>query len=232
MESIEEIIRKSAEVEAKLGYNFKDRSLLALAFIHRSYFNEHRSIGQHNERLEFLGDSVLGLVMADYLYCTMPGIPEGELSYFRSRLVEANCCVSYVNKLNVTEFLLLGKGEKLSQGRGRETILSDLFEAIVGAIFLDGGFEAARQFILKNLYEEIQAILKTPDQNWKALLQDICQKKYQQHPLYKVVSEEGPEHSKVFQITVEIQNKVLGHGSGSSKKIAQQEAAKNALAQL
>jgi ribonuclease-3 len=229
MNAFEKLIQNASAIESKLGYPFNDRSLLALAFVHRSFVNENRDIAQHNERLEFLGDSVLGLLMADYLYQELPTMPEGDLSYLRSRLVEAISCVTYIQKLNVEQYLLLGRGEKMNDGRGRESILADLFEAIVGAIYIDRGLDAVRTFIFKNFSLEIESIIKTPLRNWKALLQDYCQKKFQRPPIYVVMHESGPEHSKTFKIVVKIDNKELGHGEGQSKKEAQQSAASNAL---
>lgn len=232
MEQIEKLISDAFNIETKLGYHFKDRSLLYLAFIHRSFINENRTVTQHNERLEFLGDSVLGMLMADYLYGHLPSNPEGDLSYLRSRLVEAESCVNYVQSLNIASYILLGKGERMNDGRGRETILADLFEAIIGAIYLDGGIEAARQFLFNKFSNEIEAILQTPLRNWKALLQDYCQKNYQQTPEYRVIHESGPDHSKIFRISVLIQQQELGSGEGSSKKEAQQAAAANALSRF
>lgn len=219
-------------IETKIGHTFKDRNLLALAFVHRSYVNENRSVSNHNERLEFLGDSVLGMLVAEYLYCNLPTTPEGELSYLRSRLVEAGSCVIFVQKLKLEKHLLLGKGERRNDGRGRESILADLFEAIIGAIFLDSGIDAARRFIFDNFSTEIEMILKTPLSNWKANLQDFCQKKYQQTPNYVVLQESGPDHSKKFKISVMIGKTQLGHGEGTSKKEAQQAAAADALSRV
>lgn len=232
MNNIEDVIRNASTIEAKIDYTFKDKSILALAFIHRSYVNENRDVSQHNERLEFLGDSVLGMIIAEYLYRFLPETPEGDLSYLRSRLVEAGSCVAYIQKLDVDGYLLLGKGERMNDGRGRDTILADLFEAIIGAIYLDGGLEAAKRFIFKNFAREIDEILKTPLRNWKALLQDYCQKKYQKTPMYKVFSETGPDHSKHFKIIVYVDDIELGHGEGASKKAAQQSAAANALSRF
>ncbi|KAF3362835.1 Ribonuclease 3 [Chlamydiales bacterium STE3] len=229
---MDDLLKKTSKIEDKLGYVFKDKHLLALAFIHRSYINENKHVTQHNERLEFLGDSVLGLLIADYLYQQLPNTPEGDLSYLRSRLVEAASCVLYVTKLNVDGFLLLGKGERMNDGRGRESILADLFEAIIGAIYLDGGLEASRAFIFNNFFPEIDSILKTPLRNWKALLQDYCQKKHQQPPDYKILDETGPDHSKIFLVAVALNEEVLGQGHGSSKKEAQQAAAQDALKKL
>jgi ribonuclease-3 len=229
MNQVQQLISNANVIEAKLGYVFKDRSLLALAFVHRSFINENRNVREHNERLEFLGDSVLGMLIADYLYRYLPSTSEGELSYLRSRLVEATSCMSYIQALGIAPYVLLGKGERMNDGRGRDSILADLFEAIIGAIYLDGGIEAARDFLFKNLTTQIESILKTPLRNWKALLQDYCQKKYQQTPVYFVLEESGPDHSKMFQVSVQINQQELGRGRGASKKEAQQDAAADAF---
>lgn len=233
MNQLEQLAKDTPSIEAKIGYVFKDKSLLTLAFVHRSYINENRPlVEQHNERLEFLGDSILGMLVAEYLYRYLPETPEGELSYLRSRLVEASSCVLYVQKLTLGLHLLLGKGERMNDGRGRESILSDLFEAIIGAIYMDGGIEAARRFLFKNYSAEMQTILSRPVRNWKALLQDYTQKKYQQPPVYHVVHESGPDHSKIFEIAVLINETQWGRGVGPSKKEAQQAAAADAVAKL
>lgn len=232
MEVVNNFIKHTDEIERKLGYAFKNRTYLALAFVHRSYVNENKDVHQHNERMEFLGDSILGMIIADYLYRKLPSTPEGELSYLRSRLVEASSCVLFVQKLDVEKFLLLGKGERMNDGRGRDSILADLFEAIIGAIFLDGGIEAASHFLFDNFSHEIEAILKKPLRNWKALLQDYCQKTFHNTPIYKVISEVGPDHSKIFKIVVIINGEEVGVGEGSSKKEAQQVSAATAYCKL
>lgn len=232
MRSLDQLFHQIPDIEASLGYTFKQKSLLFLAFTHRSFTNENRTIQDHNERLEFLGDSVLGLLVSDYLYITLSSTPEGELSYLRSRLVEAKSCVSYFQKLNLEKYILLGKGEQVNSGRGRDTVLADLFEAIIGALYLDGGLEAAKNFFFKNFSPEIKAILETPIQNWKALLQDLCQKKYQHTPVYEVLEEAGPDHSKIFKVSVLVNQRQAGLGEGASKKEAQQAAAKDALQNL
>lgn len=226
---MEYLIQNMSAIEARLGYVFHDRSLLALAFVHRSFINENRTVTRHNERLEFLGDAILGMLISDYLYRFLPNNPEGELSYLRSRLVEASSCVNYVQRLDIASYVLLGKGERMNDGRGRESILADLFEAIIGAIYLDGGLEAARTFLFSHFSDQIEAILQKPLRNWKALLQDYCQKKFQQTPFYEVLNASGPDHSKLFEIAVLINDQELGRGKGASKKEAQQEAAADAL---
>jgi len=233
MSDLETIQAKTREIESKIGYIFEDKQLLVLALTHRSFVNENRDVvDEHNERLEFLGDSILGLIISEYLYRYLPKTPEGELSYLRSRLVEAASCVSYVQQLGMENYILLGKGEQLNDGRGRESILADLFEALVGAIFLDGGLEPAKRFIFQNFSGRINEIMKRSDHNWKALLQDYSQKNFREPPHYVVVEESGPDHSKTFVISVKIQNEEMGRGTGSSKKEAQQLAAEEALRKL
>lgn len=227
------LINHLGQIEKKIGYTFSDKSLLSLAFIHRSYVNEDRDFGkQHNERLEFLGDSVLNLLVTEYLYKNLPDVPEGELSFLRSRLVDAQSCMEYVKKLDIAQFLLLGKGERLSSGRGRLSILSDLFEAVVGAMYLDGGLEPVRLFLFTHFEKDIKNILSTPMNNWKAILQDYAQRVYHVTPEYVVNSESGPDHQKTFEVIVNIQNQELGRGVGKSKKEAQQAAAQMAVEKI
>ena len=142
MNPVEKLLAKTSFIEERIGYIFSDKNLLKLAFVHRSFFNEHRDIvDQHNERLEFLGDSVLGLIISNYLYTKLPTEAEGQLSHLRSQIVEARSCVHMLQKLDIAEFVLLGKGESMNDGQGRKTILADLFEALIGAIYLDGGLQ-------------------------------------------------------------------------------------------
>lgn len=228
-DSIDQITRHSPEIEQKIGYVFNRKDLLVLAFTHCSYVNEHPAVEVHNERLEFLGDSVLGLLISEFLFNKCPDNPEGDLSYNRSRLVEAPACGGYVHKLQIQNYVLLGKGERMNDGRGRETILADLFEAVIGAIFVDGGIEAARHFLFSHFTEDFLQIIEAPTNNWKAELQDRFQKEHGVSPKYVLVSEKGPDHSKTFEIAVFLNEKELGRGVGSSKKEAQQSAAANAF---
>ncbi|MBN4066751.1 ribonuclease III [Simkania negevensis] len=230
MSEYQKLLDRLGEVESKVGYAFKERGLLALAFTHRSFVNEHHGfIDRHNERLEFFGDSVLGVLIAEHLYLQYPEYPEGELSLKRSALVDASACMKYVEKLGVEVYLLLGRGEQLNGARGRESILSDLFEALMGAIYLDGGLEASRKFLFGNFQKEIEEILDTPIGNWKSLLQNYTQGKFRKTPCYIVLSEEGPDHCKEFCISVSLDGRELGRGMGTSKKEAQQSAAFQAL---
>lgn len=225
---------KIPEIEGKIQYHFGKPELLLLALTHRSFYNEHRDqLVSYNERLEFLGDSVLGLIVADLLYERLPDAPEGNLSYLRSQMVDAASCARYAEKLDLGGYVLLGRGERMSGGRGRETIAADLFEALVGAIYLDGGIESAKKFFISSFQEELQLFLaEPPQQNWKTMLQDLLQKQWQQLPVYKVMAQSGPEHGKMFEVAVFLGEEEMGRGSGPSKKQAEAEAAKAAYAKL
>jgi len=216
---VDKLLSALPKIEKEIGYT--------------SYINEHRDkIFEHNERLEFLGDSVLGLIISEHLYRNFPKIPEGTLSDLRSRLVESCACIGFLSKLKISHYLLLGKGERMNDGRGRESILADFFEALIGAIYLDGGIESAKNFFHSHFETETQVIIEQPIHNWKAELQDLTQKKYHEPPLYQVISEEGPSHCKIFNVEVWINNERVGVGAGPSKKAAQQAAAKDALEKL
>jgi ribonuclease III len=227
------LMEQISEIEQKIGYQFQNKSLLVLAFVHRSYYNEHRNeTEQHNERLEFLGDSVLGLIISEYLYSYYPLGTEGQLSHLRAYIVEAAMCAFFLQKLEAADFILLGKGEKMNDGKKKESIQSDLFEAIMGAIYLDGGLDAVKQFFWSHFTSEIEENLKEPLRNWKADLQDYSQKKHQKPPFYKVLREYGPDHNKKFEVAVYLEEQEWGKGTGSSKKEAEQQAAKEALLNL
>ena len=230
---IEELVARIPAVEEKIKYTFKDKQLLILAFVHRSFFNEYRDlVQQHNERLEFLGDSVLGLMISEYLYAQLPLESEGCLSHLRSHIVEAGSCAEMLYQLGIAPYVLLGRGERMNGGRGRETILADLFEALIGAIYLDSGIEPVKQFFFFHFSGKIQEYLKQPLRNWKAELQDYSQKKHQKPPAYKILKESGPDHSKMFHVIAYINESETGMGVGSSKKEAEQAAAENALKKL
>lgn len=233
MQTIEQLREMLSQIEKKIGYLFKNREILVRAFVHRSFINENRGVVEgHNERLEFLGDAVLGLLVSIFLYKELPNHPEGELSYLRSRLVEATTCALYIERIGIENCILMGKGESMNAGKGRATILADLFEALMGAIYLDGGMDAAHQFFFDQFISDVLEIIESPMRNWKAELQDYCQKKYQKPPVYKVVNEQGPDHSKTFYIIVEMNGQVLGKGTGTSKKEAEQMSARQAVESL
>jgi ribonuclease III len=230
---MKDLITSLLEVENKLGYVFKDKRLLAQAFVHRSFYNENRDrVQEHNERLEFLGDAVLGLLISDYLYRNFPAQAEGKLSLLRAYLVEAGTCVKFLLKLGLASFVLLGRGERTNEGRGRETILSDLFEALLGAIYMDGGIGEVHRLFWLHFEKDVREMLDNPMRNWKAELQDYSQKKYQMPPTYIVRNETGPDHGKLFFISVQLGDKEAGQGMGASKKEAEQAAAQDALSKL
>jgi ribonuclease-3 len=230
MEIMKNLKFQYSEIEQHLGYKFKDRELLFLAFIHRSFANEYKNeVFAHNERLEFLGDSVLGLIISDYLYKKLPDMPEGTLSSFRSSIVDEGSCSKYMQSLDCSSYILLGKGERANKGMQKDSILADVFEAIIAAIYLDGGYESAKKFIFNNFKKRIESLLKKPKRNFKAELQDYSQKKFQKPPEYKVLEESGPDHEKIFLVSVYLDDNKIAQGKGSSKKDAEQDAAKNAL---
>jgi len=228
----EKLLEETSLIEDKIGYVFQNKHILALAFVHRSFFNENRTdTPDHNERLEFLGDSVLDLLISEYLYLTFPEEPEGQLSYLRAVLVDAATCAKFVQKLSLTDFILLGKGERMQEGASKESIQADLFEAILAAVYLDGGLEPSKKFFWSHFEEEIAGYIAKPAHNWKAKLQEAFQKEYQKLPVYRVLSEQGPDHNKNFEVGVFLEDVLLGSGSGSSKKEAEQNAAEKAFHQ-
>lgn len=232
MFSLDDLKEETEKIQKKLGVEFKDRSLLFLAFVHSSYVNENKKLVQeHNERLEFLGDAVLELLISDFLYREFPNVSEGELTLMRSSLVDSAACIHFVQKLGLEQYVLLGKGEKLLE-RGRETILSDLFEALIAAIYLDSGWETAKAFLFDNFAGEIKQILQKPQENFKAELQAYTQKQFSKTPHYKILEESGPDHNKHFIIGVFLAEKKLASGEGSNKKDAEQMAAQKALEKI
>jgi ribonuclease-3 len=215
-------------VEKSLGYKFEDQDLLKTALTHSSYANEFST--ESNERLEFLGDAVLGLVVARLLYDHYPRASEGKLSKQRSAIVSRVNFAKFTRELGIDKQIILGKGEEITGGRDRESNLSGAFEAIIGAIYLDGGYRKVFRVIsklIKNSIDEKDLFI-----DYKTKLQEIAQKKYKQIPRYRVVHEEGPPHKKCFHVEVKIMRRVLGEGMGSNKKEAEQSAAKEGLNKL
>jgi ribonuclease-3 len=216
-----------------LGVTFVNLDLLITAFTHRSYLNEHKkTVKQHNERLEFLGDAVLELVTTEYLFNNYTE-QEGILTNWRSSLVRTESISAASARLNFESMLRLSKGEKRGTDRARAQILANTYEAVIGAIYLDQGYEAARQFIAKSLLVTFDEILETG--SWmdsKSHLQELVQSREGQTPSYRVLSEEGPDHDKIFTIGAFVNGKLLGKGKGASKQIAQQQAADMALKKL
>lgn len=216
--------------ETTFGGVFNDPNYLVLAFTHRSYVNEHKkSADGHNERLEFLGDAVLELVVTEYLYGNYQE-PEGILTNWRSALVRTESIGAAASRLGFEKMLRLSKGEKRGSDRARQQILANSFEAVTGALYLDQGYEAASRFIHKNIISTLPEILETGSwRDSKSYLQEVAQDKDGYTPVYKVLSEDGPDHDKVFTLGVFIGTQLRGSGSGSSKQAAQQKAAEEAL---
>lgn len=217
--------------EQKAGVIFKDKNLLKQAFTHRSYINENRgSALEHNERLEFLGDAVLELAITGYLYERLKHSDEGELTALRSALVNADTCSKVAQTLGANEFLLLSKGEAKDTGRARQYILANTLEAIIGAIYLDQGYDVAKQFILNHVAPLADEILASGD--WidaKSRFQEKAQEYMSTTPVYKTLRESGPDHDKHFVVGVYVGEELCGKGEGRSKQDAEQEAAREAL---
>ena len=210
--------------ENNIKYTFKNKSLLELALTHSSHANESKVHTEYNERLEFLGDAVLQLVTSEKLYKENPNMPEGKMSKQRAALVCEDALANYSKQIQLGDFLLLGKGEENTGGRERPSILADAFEAVIGAIFLDGGIENAKKFVLRFLDDKGLHL-----QDYKTLLQEIILKNPGERLSYVVVAEEGPDHNKSFTVEVKLNSNSIGTGFGKSKKAAEQQAAKEAL---
>lgn len=221
-------------LEQQIQIQFSNKFLLQKSMTHKSFANENRSENiKDNERLEFLGDAVLDLVISEYIFRQHPEFPEGELAKMRAVVVSAPTLARTSKGLNLGQYLRLGKGEELTGGRERDSILADTFEALVGAIYLDQGLEVVRSFILGHLKQEILLVERGEHlQDYKTLLQEEIQKRSNTRPIYRVIDETGPDHNKQFTIQVEYKNRVIGIGSGQSKKEAQQRAAKDAIAKI
>ena len=233
MRLIKNLKSKLFEIEKKLGVTFTDQDLLFRAFVHPSFINENRSPKLESyERLEFLGDSVLGLLVSHWLYKVFPKASEGELSWMRASLVDAGSCATYLNILDLHTYILTSKGEGSNVGKGRYSIFSDVFEAVLAAIYIDQGMEQTERFFKAHMEPVLEKKIKTLSQNPKIVLQSYVQKLDHTIPQYTVISEEGPEHEKRFVVAVSHGEEFLGQGSGLSKKQAQYEAAKQALIKL
>ena len=212
-------------LEKNIGYTFRDKELLKTAVTHSSHANENRGGMNYNERLEFLGDAVLQLITSEKLFCENPTMPEGKMSKLRAALVCEDALAGYSAEIHIGDYMLLGKGEEMSGGRQRPSILADAFEAVTGAIFLDGGMENAKKFVLRFLDAAHRSL-----QDYKTLLQEIIQKNPGERLSYVVTGESGPDHDKCFAVEVHLNSNVIGKGTGKSKKQAEQAAAKEALA--
>jgi ribonuclease-3 len=220
-----------AKFEEISGVVFKNKELLKRAFTHRSYLNENRGAeSSHNERLEFLGDAVLELMVTEYLFEKYPDSNEGDLTAYRASLVNAVTLSEAAQKINVNDFLLLSKGEAKDIGKARQSILANTMEAVIGAIYLDQGYDSAKYFISKNLFHLIDRIVA--DKSWidaKSKFQEKAQEKESLTPMYKSLKEDGPDHDKRFTVGVFLENELIAEGEGMSKQEAEQEAARKAL---
>lgn len=214
------------DFEKKIGYEFKDKALLKRALTHSSYANE-KGTGLDNERLEFLGDSVLGFITAEYLFEHYKDKAEGDLTKKRAYAVCEKTLFGYAEKIGLGDMILLGKGEERTGGRQRPSVVSDAFEAVIAAIYLDGGIENAKKFVLP--FIEIASEAKPVFKDYKSTLQEILQQNPTEKFEYIVVGESGPDHNKEFIVEVHLNSNVIGTGRGSSKKRAEQEAARSAL---
>ncbi len=217
------------KLEQNLHYTFNDKSLLENALTHSSYANELRAPHSSNERLEFLGDSVLSVIVADYIYKTYPNKPEGELTKLRASLVCEKSLCYFANKISLGEFLRLGKGEDQNGGRQRPSILADAFEAVLAAMYLDGGIEVATKHVMRFVTEELENIDDEVFKDYKTSLQEVIQQNPEEQLTYVLTDESGPDHDKRFFVEVHLNSNVIGKGVGKNKKQAEQAAAKQAL---
>ena len=220
--------------ERRAAVRFRDTSLLNLALCHRSFAHEAGpGTLANNEKLEFLGDAVLGLAISHELYATSGRRTEGELARIKSFVVSEDTLYEWATKLRLQDYLLIGRGEERSGGRGKKAIMADAMEATIGAYYLDAGGAAAQEFVLRHLRVEIHRVLSnTHRQDFKTLLQELAQKRFRSYPRYRVVRQEGPDHDRTFWIEVRLNGHVYGPGSGKNKKEAEQEAASHAYAAL
>lgn len=228
-------------LQRQAGIRFRDLSLLNLALCHRSYAHEAGAHGSgrnapasgNNEKLEFLGDAVLGLAISDELFATSGPRTEGDLARVKSFVVSEEALFDWATRLDLSSYVLIGRGEELTGGRTKKAILADAMEAIIGAFYRDSGAAAAQEFVLRSLRPEIARVAsKTHRQDFKTLLQQLAQKRYHSHPRYRVIKREGPDHDRTFWIAVQLAGHTYGPGSGKNKKAAEQQAAARAYAAL
>lgn len=217
------------EFESKIGYTFKNKELVHEALSHSSYANESKCGRNSNERLEFLGDSVLSIVVSEYLFTHFKHLPEGELTKIRASLVCEKALFEFSKKIDLGQHILLGKGEENSGGRERPSIVSDAFEAVIAAIFLDGGMKAAEKYVLSFIPKNLDANSSKALQDYKTMLQEIIQRNPEERVEYVLVDQIGPDHDRKFMVNVCLNSNIIGRGEGHSKKQAEQAAAKEAL---
>lgn len=231
MKNIEHLKDNLHAFEANIGYSFKNKNNLILALTHSSYANENKELKlQSNERVEFLGDSVLGLSISEKIYKRYSNLSEGELTKVRANIVCEPSLLKCSNQIEIYKYILLGKGEELTGGRKRSSLLSDAFEAVIGSIYIDGSLEEAKEFVYKQMETLIADCAKGAiAMDYKTQLQEVIQKKGDRKVFYEIVEEKGPDHDKLFVADVKLGDEVIGTGEGKSKKEAEQNAAKLAL---
>lgn len=217
------------DFESQIQYQYNNKRLMQEALTHSSFINEGRKHIKNNQRLEFLGDSVLSIVVAQHLFEHYTHLPEGELTKLRAYLVCEKSLHQFALQIHLGDYLVLGKGEENTGGRERPSILADAFEAVIASIYLDGGLEAARDFVLRFIPDELNVAKVTYVSDYKTALQEIIQKNKEEKIEYVIVGEQGPDHNKIFTVEVHLNSNVIGVGTGRSKKQAEQFAAKEAL---
>lgn len=225
-----DISSKIGRFEETIGYTFKNKDLIWEALSHSSFANEYKKGRHSNERLEFLGDSVLSIVISEHLFKYFRHLPEGDLTKIRASLVCEKALFEFAGQIHLGEFILLGKGEENTGGRNRPSIVSDAFEAVIAAVFLDGGMNAAKEYVLGFIPKELDKNSVKNLQDYKTILQEIIQRNPEERVEYVLRDESGPDHDRHFVVEVCLNNNVIGHGEGHSKKQAEQQAAKEALA--
>lgn len=223
------LTERLAAFEEKIGYTFKNKNLLHEALSHSSYANECKKGRNSNERLEFLGDSVLSIVISEHLFNHFKHLPEGDLTKIRASLVCEKALFEFSKQISLGEFILLGKGEENTGGRTRPSIVSDAFEAVIAAVFLDGGMESAREYVLGFIPKDLDKNSAKKLQDYKTILQEIIQRNPEEKVEYVLKSQSGPDHDRHFVVEVCLNTNIIGHGEGHSKKQAEQQAAKEAL---
>jgi ribonuclease-3 len=222
-------MRPITDIQERIAHRFTNPELLELALTHKSYANENR-VPAHNERLEFLGDAVLGFVISEHLMNTCPESTEGDLSRLRASIVSEPALAAIARQIGLGSFLFLGRGEDQTGGRDKDSLLANCLEALIAAIYLDAGFDAVEAFVLRFFGEIIRrSCAARGTQDYKTELQELCQERIKQLPEYRVVSETGPDHQKQFEVELSLKGEVYGRGIGKSKKEAEQKAAKEAL---
>lgn len=221
-------------LQTLLDYRFHNARLLEEALTHKSYVNEQRpAASSHNERLEFLGDAVLSLLVSEQLAILLPHAPEGALSKHKARLVSESMLAEVAKRLKLGSCLRLGRGEELSGGREKDSLLADAVEAVIAAVYLDGGLESSRRVVIRLFQQEFSHVVsqrhRPGEDDYKTQVQEWCQRRFDSLPSYAVVRESGPDHDKLFEVEVTVNGEVVGRGTGRSKKEAEQSAAKQAL---